>query len=195
MRRLAPALAALIPLTAACGDDDSSTATEAPSVSSPATGAAAAFNDADVLFAQQMIPHHEQAVEMADIALDHADSGARAEVVDLATRIREAQPPEIEQMTGWLREWGQEPTADTAHEMSTMDGEMTDEEMGELRDAGHDEFDRMWMEMMIAHHEGAIEMSETEQRDGTNPEAVALADQIITAQQAEIDEMRQLLDG
>jgi len=195
MRRLLPAIAALIiPIAiAACGDDDpASTATSAPSAAANGAGPTDEFNESDVLFAQQMIPHHQQAVEMAEIALG-SDVGASADVVDLATRIERAQAPEIDLMTSWLRDWGQPANADAAGEMSSMDGMMTDEEVDELRDARRDEFDRMWLEMMIAHHEGAIVMAETEQDGGSSDDAISLAGDIIAAQRGEIDEMKQLL--
>ena len=195
MRRLLPAIAALIiPVAiAACGDDDPvSTATAAPSAAANGTGPTDEFNESDVLFAQQMIPHHQQAVEMAEIALG-SDVGARADIVDLATRIQQAQAPEIDLMTGWLGEWGQPSNPDASGEMASMDGMMTDEEMDELRDARRDAFDRMWLEMMIAHHEGAIAMAETEQDEGSSDDAISLAGDIIAAQRGEIDEMNQLL--
>lgn len=108
-------------------------------------------------------------------------------------------------MTGWLDEWGQPASAETAAtvDMGDMgdtgdtgatDGMMTDEEMKSLADLRGDEFDRTWMEMMTRHHEGAIAMAKTEIDDGADPEAIELATQIVDAQQAEIDEMRKLLD-
>jgi uncharacterized protein (DUF305 family) len=202
MRRLLAASAALLlPLAVAgCGGDDDTGETATTPPAATAVGeAAASFNDADVTFAQGMIPHHQQAVEMAEIALDPAVE-AGPDVVDLATRVQAAQDPEIELMTGWLNAWGQPLEAsgemdmsDGSHDTGSMGGMMSDEEMDALRAARGGDLDRLWMEMMIAHHEGAIEMAETEQDEGTNPDAIALAGQIITAQQAEIDEMNELL--
>jgi len=169
----------------------------AAEITAPAdSGDSAGFNDADVVFAQGMIAHHEQAIEMADIALDPT-IGASAEVQDLATRIKEAQDPEIELMTGWLTAWGQPVQMDASggHDMSNMEGVMTAEEMDALGAATGTEFDTMWLEMMIRHHEGAIAMAETVKASGSNDDVLGLAEQIITAQQAEIDEMRALLDG
>lgn len=196
------AVAASLTVAACGGDDDSSSPTApAPAPAEPApaaTGdaAAATFNDADVEFAQGMIPHHEQAVEMADIALDPT-VGAGPEVTDLATRVQGAQDPEIELMTAWLTGWGQPVQMDMSegHNMADMEGMMSAEEMDALGGATGAEFDRMWMEMMIAHHEGAISMAEKVQAEGSNPDVIALAATIITAQQGEIDEMRALLDG
>jgi len=199
-----PTLAfALVATLAACGSDDSpsadtaatetTAAAEAPS-STPA--ASAALNDADVEFAQGMIAHHEQAVEMAEIALD-PNRQAGAEVTDLATRIQAAQEPEIEQMTAWLTEAGESITMDMSegHDMSSMEGMMTAEQMDALAVATGTEFDTMWLEMMIAHHEGAISQSQTVKANGSSPDVLALADQIIAAQQGEIAEMQALLAG
>ena len=184
-RPLAPTIAlALTMMLAACGADDS------------ATGTSAALNAADIEFAQGMIAHHEQAIEMADIALD-PKVGASAEVVDLATRIKAAQDPEVDLMTGWLTAAG-EPVAMDAHaghDMSSMAGMMTAEQMGGLASMTGAAFDRMWLEMMIAHHEGAIAQSQAAKADGSNADVLALADLIIAAQQAEIVEMRALLQG
>jgi uncharacterized protein (DUF305 family) len=143
-----------------------------------------------------MIAHHEQAVETAEIALDPSRS-AGPEVIDLATRIQAAQGPEIEQMTAWLTAAGESITMDMSdgHDMSEMDGMMSAEQMDALAAASASAFDRMWLEMMIAHHEGAISQSQTVKADGSDPDVLALADQIITAQQAEISEMQTLLEG
>lgn len=197
---VAVAVGASLTLAACGGDDDSSSPTE-PVPAEPATtetGGAdvTTFNDADVEFAQGMIPHHEQAVAMAELALDPT-VGAGPEVTDLATRVRGAQDPEIELMTAWLTAWGQPVQMDTSegHNMEDMNGVMSTTEMDMLGAATGAEFDRMWMEMMIAHHEGAISMAEEVQAAGSNPDVIALAATIITAQQGEIDEMRALLGG
>ena len=154
-----------------------------------------ASNDADVMFAQGMIPHHAQALEMAQMV---DGRNASQEVTDLAAQIEAAQDPEIQLMTDWLEDWGED-VPDLAMDHSTMDhsmtGMMTADQMAALDDATGDEFDQMFLEMMIEHHEGAIAMSETELSDGANDEAKELAQEIIDAQQAEIDLMRELLAG
>jgi len=193
---LVPLTAAALALTA-CGSDDASTDAGAQSASS--------FNDADVVFAQGMIPHHEQAVEMAEFALAPT-AGASPEIVELATAIQGAQDPEIVLMQSFLESWGQ-PTAMpgmedmegmSSDEMAGMDhggmeGMMSGEEMAALGTLTGAEFDQAWAEMMIRHHEGAIVMAQTVLDSGTNPDVELLADQIIAAQQAEIDQMRALL--
>lgn len=181
-------LAAALVLTACADNGDSDGAGEA----------GAQFNDADVTFAQQMIPHHQQAVEMAQLAQDRA---ASEEVKQLAEDIEAAQDPEIEQMTQWLEDWGQEvPSPSMDHgDMSggdmggEMPGMMDDTDMSMLEEAQGAEFDTMFLEMMIKHHEGAIEMARTEQANGENPDALALAEKVETDQSAEIETIKQLL--
>lgn len=196
-RLLSFGLAAAAVLSA-CGGDDGAASEPTTAAVSESGGTAAAensdFNDADVLFAQSMIPHHEQAVEMADIALDPS-VGAGPEVLDLATRIKAGQDPEIAQMTGWLEAWGQPVQMDMSegHDMSSMEGMMSAEEMDSLGAMTGPEFDRMWMEMMIRHHEGAIAMAQTVKSAGSNPDVLTLADAVIAAQQGEIAEMQALL--
>jgi uncharacterized protein (DUF305 family) len=160
-------------------------------------GSSKAYNDADIQFSQGMIPHHEQAVEMADVALATAES---SQVKDLATRIKAAQDPEILQMTGWLNDWDKPLTASS--DMGDMDhgsgggpsmGLMTAAEMAELEAATGAEFDAMFLDMMIRHHQGAIDMATQEQSKGKFADARNAADSIVTSQQAEIDEMKALL--
>lgn len=174
-------------LLAGCGEDS----TESGDSGGPD---AATHNEADIAFAAGMIPHHQQALEMAEVAAERA---ADPKVKDLAGRIEKAQDPEIEQMSGWLREWGQPvPTPGGGHAgHSGMPGMMSDAEMGSLMKASGADFDRMFLEMMIRHHEGAIEMAKEEQTKGANAEAKRLAGSIATSQSAEIEEMRDLLDA
>ena len=180
---------------AACGSDNT-TSSDPTAATSAAAATEAALNEADVEFAQGMIAHHEQAIEMAEIALDPA-VGASAEVVDLATRIQAAQDPEVALMTGWLEAAGESVTMDTSdgHDMSSMPGMMTADQMDEMAAMTGAEFDQMWLTMMIAHHEGAVSQSETVKADGSNADVLVLADQIIAAQQAEINEMKALLQS
>lgn len=159
----------------------------------------AEHNEADLVFAQQMIPHHEQAVMMSEMAESRA---ASPEVRELAEEIEAAQGPEIATMRAFLEAWGAEETGGMAGmdmegmDMGSMPGMMSDARMGELEGSDGSAFDRMFLESMIAHHEGAIEMADVEVADGVNPQAVELAEQIRTAQEAEIEVMEQLLaDG
>ena len=174
-------------LLAGCGEDS----TESKDTGGPD---AASHKEADVAFATGMTPHHQQALEMAEVA---AEQAADPKVKDLAGRIEKAQDPEIEQMSGWLRDWGQPvPTPGGGHAgHSGMPGMMSDAEMGSLMKASGADFDRMFLEMMIRHHEGAIEMAKEEQDKGANAAAKQLAGSIATSQSAEIKEMRDLLDA
>lgn len=195
----AVALAATLSLgLAACGNGDSDSGGHGGHSNNDSSGSAesgADFNDSDVTFAQQMIPHHEQATEMAALAEGRTQN---AEVLALAQQIANAQGPEIETMQGFLEDWGAE---EMDHEsmdhdgMPGMDGMMSEEDMAFLEDSSGTEFDEAFLTMMIEHHQGAIEMAETEQEDGQNPEAVALAGQIVEDQTAEITTMQELLNS
>ena len=182
---------------AACGDDSMDRMEHGadPSASTsptPSGDVAGDFNDADVTFASDMIPHHRQALEMAELAETRAEA---VEVKDLAEKIKGAQDPEIELMSGWLTAWGEPvPEAMGAHDMNgSMLGMMSSEDMDALMVASGADFDQMFLTMMIEHHQGAVEMSQTENSDGSNPEAIALAEQIESAQTEEIATMEALL--
>lgn len=186
------ALAAVaVAVLAGCSAQTGGAATPEPtaSASSSAAGSTEA-SMADASFAMMMIPHHEQAVEMVDVLL--AKEGVDPEVADLAERIRAAQAPEIEQMRSWLDEWGM-PSHDHGG-MSHGDGMMSEEDMAALEAADGPEASRLFLEQMIEHHEGAVDMAETEIESGQHPDAVALAERIVASQTAEIDEMRALLE-
>jgi uncharacterized protein (DUF305 family) len=149
---------------------------------------AAPHNEADVTFAQMMMPHHTQAVDMSEMLL--AKSDISGEVRQLATDISAAQEPEIEQLSTMLDEWGEDQTAHLGH---SMDGMMSDEDIAALDAATGAGAERLFLEQMIQHHTGAIEMARTEVEDGKYPHAVAMAENIVSTQQAEIDQMEDLL--
>ena len=190
---------------AACGSDDgmagmdmsspsssSSTTTSEPSaVGTPAEGE---FNDADVMFAQMMIPHHAQAIEMSDMVL--SKEGVDPQVLELAQEVKDAQGPEIERMTGWLQGWGEDVPDISMGSMGGMDmggGMMSEEDMQALSDADGPTASRLFLEQMVQHHTGAIEMAQAQLSDGQNPEALELAQTIVDTQQAEIDQMQEIL--
>lgn len=179
----------LTTLLPACGSHDSH------SGSTVSIDAAASFNDTDVFFAQEMIPHHEQAIELSEFALDPR-AGASAAVKDLAGRIEAGQDPEVTLMKGWLAEWGQ-PTMEELpdHDMSTMEGMVSADDMAKLETLTGAEFDAAWLKAMIAHHEGAVKMAEDVKANGKHPDVAKLADAVIAAQTAEIAEMEPLLGG
>lgn len=186
VRHLALVLAALCAVTglAACSQGRADR---------PGGVAATEFNQADVDFATAMSPYHMQALIMVELAESRASS---AEVRDLATRIKAVRGPEIDQLAEWILDWGARggsmpPHGDEHH----GPGMLADAQMDELRAADGARFDRLFLEGMIAHHEGAITMAREELQAGLNPDAKAMAQSIITSQQAEIDEMRGLLSG
>ncbi|MBM7780819.1 DUF305 domain-containing protein [Arthrobacter tumbae] len=148
-------------------------------------------NDADVMFAQMMIPHHEQAVEMSDVVL--AKEGLSPDITELATQVKGAQAPEIETMTGWLDAWGESVEGHHMDSDGGMDGMLSEDQMGELEAAEGEEAARMFLESMTAHHNGAVDMAQEEIENGENAEAIALAEDIVEAQEAEIQEMKELL--
>ncbi|MGW3353625.1 DUF305 domain-containing protein [Nonomuraea rubra] len=195
-RKTSVAIAAgALTLAAACGGNGDSMAghegmgSSAPAATTASTQPSATFNDADVMFAQMMIPHHEQAVEMAELAPERA---ADPEIKELAAKIKAAQDPEIQTMKGWLTEWGKAaPEGGMGHDMP---GVMSEEDMTKLKAAKGAEFDKLFAQQMIAHHNGAIEMARTEQSSGSNPEAKELAKTIETAQQAEVEQLQKILD-
>ncbi|MEU5861980.1 MULTISPECIES: DUF305 domain-containing protein [unclassified Nonomuraea] len=184
------AAGALALLTACGGTDTASTATpDAAATTAGAQPSQASFNDADVMFAQMMIPHHQQAVEMAELAPQRAKD---PEIKELAAKIKAAQDPEIQTMKGWLAEWGKPvPSGGMGHDMP---GIMSAEDMKKLEGSKGTAFDKLFAEQMIAHHEGAIEMARTEQASGADPRAKELAKGIESAQQAEVAQLRKLLE-
>ena len=188
---LAGALVAGTLLLAGCADNSSGAAGHGSTMMSSgsagsSTSAEADYNDADIAFASAMIPHHESAITMAQMAQDRAADGR---VKELALRIEAAQGPEIETMSGWLTDWGAAASSsDTDDGMGH--GGMDDGGMGEMSGA---EFDRMFLTMMIEHHRSAVQMAQTEAASGQNTDAIALAESIRDSQTAEIAEMQQLL--
>ena len=185
-------------------------------MSAAPSAADAQHNAADLAFAQQMIVHHQGAIEMADLAPTRAGSQS---VKDLAVRIKAAQGPEIEQMQGWLTTWGaampSATNASSSEDTTGMDmggmgsqgqmtsggvttamsipGMMSDADMQQLTAASGTEFDRLFLQQMIVHHQGALEMAGTELAQGSSAAALALAQSIKTSQTAEITEMQQML--
>ena len=152
-------------------------------------------NAQDVSFARDMVPHHQQAVTMSDLAL--AQSG-NPQVEDLATRIKASQAREISLMEGWLADWGEEATDHSGHdmgEMKSMKGMVSEPDMAALRAAQGPEFDRQFIEHMTAHHQGALEMARVQLDKGKHEPAKELARAIITSQEKEIAEMAKIQSG
>jgi uncharacterized protein (DUF305 family) len=160
----------------------------------PGPAAAGAKNDIDIMFANDMIPHHGQAVQMADMILAKTSN---PQVKALAERIKAAQSPEIAAMTGWLKGWGATPPDPYAHvaRMAGMQhgGMMTAEQMDQLDKATGSAADKLFLTQMQEHHTGAIEMAKGELDSGTNPAAKKLAQAILTSQTAEIAQMKTMV--
>ena len=184
----------------ACGENaEDEAASPAPtptaggSTAGPDSPVDQAHNGADTEFARMMIVHHEGAIEMADLAIGNANTN---EVRTLAEDISAAQEPEIEEMTSWLQAWGEATAPEHGgmdHGGMQMDGMSQEEAMAELGSLSAEEFDQRFLELMIEHHLGAVEMAQGELENGENPQALELAEQIIEAQQAEVSEMEQML--
>lgn len=160
---------------------------------SPAPSASSSANQVDEMFVTMMIPHHEQAVEMSDVLLAKPDADPR--VRELAEQIRAAQTPEIELMLGWVQEWGVPYESGDAHGMGggMGGGMMSEQDMEALEEASGTDASRIFLEQMIVHHEGAVEMARMQLENGQHPELLELAQQMIDGQSAEILTMQQLL--
>jgi uncharacterized protein (DUF305 family) len=183
---------AALTLAACGGGDKGADHMNGPNMSGHSMGASAApvtgHNAQDVMFAQMMIPHHQQAITMAKQAATKASS---PEVKQLARQIEQAQGPEIQKMTGWLQAWGASRSPHGGMQMG--DGMMSDQEMKKLDTLSGKAFDKAFLQMMIRHHQGAISMAKTEQAQGSFADAKAMANSIVTSQSAEIETMNKLL--
>lgn len=189
-------LASVIALAGCAGTSGTTPSSSMPGMGQPGMGmssssapAAADHNAADAMFTQGMIPHHAQAVEMSDMMLKK--QGMDARITALATKIKAAQAPEIEQMTGWLKTWNEPAQMASGHGMG--DGMMGDDDLNKLDTAQGAEAAKLFLTGMIAHHQGAVAMAQTEISQGKNPDAINLSKAIVTSQTAEIKEMQDLL--
>ncbi|GAB3245535.1 DUF305 domain-containing protein [Arthrobacter pigmenti] len=183
------------------GTEQSAGPSNSASTEGGSTDVSAEHNKADVMFAKMMSVHHNQAVTMSTIILDKENIDPQ--VTKLARQIKEAQGPEIQTMHSWLKAWG-EPVPVGDHRMGGMDsmsgmstgdmeGMMSEEQMQQLKTADGDKAARLFLSHMIEHHKGAVTMAQQEVKNGTNPEAIALAKDMIKAQKAEIETMNELL--
>jgi uncharacterized protein (DUF305 family) len=208
---------------AACGNSATAGGaghTPDAATSEPVSVSPGPHNQADVTFAQDMIVHHRQTIVMTQLAWTHASS---SDVKILAVKIEKEQGPQIETMSGWLTAWNEPVPQGTPGVTgcpsgtpgmmgspsgtpgmmgspsgmmrcpSDMPGMMDDQQMNEMMGASGHAFDAIFLTMMIKHHLGAVEMARTEQAQGAYGPAKALAGDIITAQTAEIAQMRKML--
>lgn len=159
------------------------------------TGQPAGYNADDVAFATNMIPHHEQAIELSAMVPDRSTN---PELIALAEQISAAQGPEISAMRVFLVQWNENPDTATgeghAHH-ADMEGMVDEATMAKLRSLSGEEFDTLWLESMISHHEGAVQMAQAEVANGENVDAKRMAQSMIDSQQAEITQMQQMLGG
>lgn len=215
----AAAVMALLTLTA-CGSSSnnqagSGTTTAGSSNVSSAPAGAQAHNDHDVMFAQHMIAHHQQAIQMSDIIL--GKQGIDPRVTDLANQIKAAQTPEVQQLQTWLSQWGQPTTPGAMTPSSTMPGMpdhsgmpgmpgmpshsgmpgmggmMSEQDMQALQNAQGVDASKLFLTQMIQHHQGAISMAQNEIKSGQYSPATAMAQSIVTSQQKEITTMQTIL--
>lgn len=190
----ASALTLGLVLTGCSAETPSTGGNTAPSTSDSPSAA----NAGDEMFVTMMVPHHQQAIDMANIVL--GKEGLDPRVADLAQQVKDAQGPEIERMLGWLEAWGVEydPDATGGMDHGSMnpgggDGMMSEDDMTSLEDADATDASRLFLEQMIMHHEGAVDMARTALEDAQNPDVLALAQQVIDDQTAEITTMQNLL--
>ena len=173
---------------------------------------ARAHNDADVMFAQHMIPHHQQAIQMSDIVV--GKQGIDPRVIQLANQIKAAQGPEIQQMQGWLSQWAKPtmpmmpssmtpqstmpgmpgvPSQSGMPGMTGMSGMMSEQDMQALQNAQGLDASKLFLTQMIEHHQDAITMAQNEIKSGQYQPAIGLARSIVTNQQQQINTMQSIL--
>ena len=186
-------------MLASCSGQASDARTAQPQTDQPViTGQPAGYNADDVAFATNMIPHHQQAVELSALVPDRSTN---TELIALANQISAAQQPEINVMKVFLVQW----TEGTGNPTSSDSGMpataapcrawSTPRPWPSLESLNGAEFDKLWLESMISHHQGAIEMAKAELANGDNVDAKSLATNIVTTQEAEIGQMKQMLGG
>jgi len=188
VKRFALVLTALVLLTG-CAQSNN-TAVAPNDQASKISGDSALANGEDIMFAQMMIPHHSQAVEMSGYAKTNTTN---PDVLALAVKISAEQQPEIDLMGGLLHEWGIHDMPGMHHMGTGEDGMLSDSAIAELKMATGADFDRQFLTGMISHHQGAIAMAQGVLDGGKNPDVHTLANNIITSQTAGIAQMQEML--
>jgi uncharacterized protein (DUF305 family) len=155
-------------------------------------GAPAAHNADDITFATDMIPHHDQAVELSALVTGHSNN---TDLIALAERISAAQQPEVQTLKAFLVQWKETPESDTGHagHHSQMQGMVDEATIARLQTLNGVDFDTLWLQSMISHHQGAVEMAKAQIANGENGDAIGVAKKIVETQQAEISQMKQML--
>ena len=146
------------------------------------------YSGADIMFLQMMIPHHQQAIDMSNLAMQVSKN---EELLALAKVIAKDQAAEIVQMKSWLKDAGA--SVDPGHSMSGMGGMLTSEEYAALEKASGADFDKLWLTGMTKHHDGAIHMT-TMISDDQNAEIKSFGEAIVKVQTAQIDQMKLMLE-
>ena len=192
---MAAALAAVTValFVSSCSSPVSDGHTEHPRSDEPViTGQPAGYNADDVAFATNMVPHHQQAIELSALVPDRSTN---PQLIALAQQIAAAQQPEINVMKVFLVQWNENPDTNSGHagHGNAMQGMVDEATMSKLKSLNGAEFDKLWLESMISHHQGAIEMAKAEIANGDNADAKTLARNIVTTQEAEIGQMKQML--
>jgi len=147
----------------------------------------ATYTGADVMFLQMMIPHHQQAIDISNIALKTSKD---SELLALANAIIKAQTAEIVQMQSWLNDANVNPGM--GHSMEGMGGMLTESELSTLNSLSGSKFDAYWLRGMITHHKGALHMV-TMIRDSNRPEFRNFGKEIVSVQTVEIEQMEKML--
>jgi len=194
MRYHGLALVVAVLVLGGCGQDAEPAAAPSPSPSASASASAASggVNDADVMFAQMMVAHHGQGIEIARLAATRAEQPG---VKTLAAAIETTQTAERQTMAGWLRAWGKPPTADAgAHAAHGGMPGTSNIEIRSVKAKSGDDFDRAFLNMLIAHQDDAIQMARSETAGGAHAEAKAMADRIDKSRSAQITQMLAMLD-
>jgi uncharacterized protein (DUF305 family) len=200
--RLLAALAALCLLVACGGGTDSSGGTQGGDAipDTPViAGEPAGYNSADVAFASTMVPHHQRTIEMASMALQRSTN---PELVTLANRIVAAQQPEVNVLNVFLVQWNENPEnragsgeGEQGTPEPSAEGMVDDATIAKLESLHGPEFDKLWLQSMIGQHQGAVAMAKAEIADGKNVDAIAVAETIVSGQDAEIGQMTRMLEG
>ncbi|MGO4444256.1 DUF305 domain-containing protein [Mycobacterium sp. 2YAF39] len=195
------ALCAALFLTACSGSDEKTDATKTDDAAS--TAAPPGFNAQDHEFATMMIPHHQQAIELAGMVSDRSTD---PDLIALAAKISAEQDPEIKALRVFLVQWDENPDDNTSQGgddgghggdggHGAMAGMVDEATMAKLQTLNGAEFETLWLQSMISHHQGAIDMAEAEVANGQNIDIKRMAQTMIDTQQAEITQMNQMLEG
>lgn len=163
------------------------------------TGDPASYNDADIAFATEMVPHHAQAIDLAELAQRRSDN---PELIALTNQIVAVQQPEINILNVLLVQWNENPEIRTGPGGPGADGgedpprgSVDEATITELESLSGPEFDRLWLQSMIGQHQGAVDIADTEIAEGANVDAIAIARTIVNGQETRIAQMRQMLEG